>query len=99
MMLQLVLASQRSAVVSILALTVLSSLASIAEAAPQSLQSRVQSFLHTQGVNATIPASAYANASRGTVDLTCGILNIYRDNQLVDPHDGQQYTAEAEQHW
>ncbi|KAI4241491.1 MAG: hypothetical protein LQ352_007433 [Teloschistes flavicans] len=75
----------------------------LVHAAPPNLQSKIQAYLQTQGVNASIPASAYSaqpNAARlDTVSLTCGILNAYRDLDLVTPQDGQLYTTEAEQHW
>lgn len=48
------------------------------------------------------PSTAYAtqtnSANRGgvlNIALTCGILNAYRDINLVTPQDGQLYTVQA----
>ena len=65
---------------------------------PSSLTSKIQAYLASQGVNATIPASGSTGSDNNT-SLTCGILNAYRDGDLVTPQDGQAYILEAEQHW
>lgn len=89
-----------------LAVTALSlnSISSV-DAAPQnqntnSLTSKVQAYLRSQGVNATIPASAQSyGGGSNTTGLTCGILKAYRNSDLVTPLDGPEYVNEAEQHW
>ena len=62
---------------------------------------QVQSYLRSQGLNASIPASALAQGlgNLSSAALSCGILNFYRDGDLVTAQDGQVYTTEAEQHW
>ncbi|KAL8704810.1 MAG: hypothetical protein Q9201_002042 [Fulgogasparrea decipioides] len=96
-------AMQQPAYALVLVVTLLSSLVFLVDAAPSTLQSRIQAYLQSQGVNASIPATAYGgaqpNARLDTVSLTCGILNAYRDLDLVTPQDGQLYTTQAEQHW
>ncbi|KAL8646578.1 MAG: hypothetical protein Q9226_006800 [Calogaya cf. arnoldii] len=78
----------------------------LVNAAPQDLSSRVRAYLQSQGVNATIPYNAngpQAHGVNGNGDLatalTCGVLNAYRDINLVTPQDGQLYTVQAQQHW
>ena len=71
-------------------------------AAPQqsndtsSLKSNIESYLSTRGRNVTVPEAVYA--SPDTTNLTCGILNAYRDPDLVTPQDAE-YASQAEQHW
>ena len=81
-------------------LTALSTFISQVYAAPQNvtaLKTRIEAFLATQDGNVTVPDSVY-NYSNGTA-LTCGILNAYRDSDLVTQQDGAEYVTEAEQHW
>ncbi|KAL8729317.1 MAG: hypothetical protein Q9166_004814 [cf. Caloplaca sp. 2 TL-2023] len=83
---------------------IITALSFLVNAAPQDLSSRVRAYLQSQGVNASIPNTAYApqtNGAKGGLNtaLTCGILNAYRDLNLVTPQDGQLYTVQAEQHW
>ncbi|KAI4093270.1 MAG: hypothetical protein LQ339_007748 [Xanthoria mediterranea] len=87
-------------------LLIISALSFLVNAAPQDLSSRIRAYLQSQGVNATIPNTAYApqaqtQGASGSLNiaLTCGILNAYRDANLVTPQDGQLYTVQAEQHW
>ncbi|KAL8664740.1 MAG: hypothetical protein Q9168_007844 [Polycauliona sp. 1 TL-2023] len=86
-------------------LLILATLSLFVNAAPQDLSSRIHAYLQSQGVNASIPNTAYSpqisTANQGSVNvaLTCGILNAYRDLDLVTPQDGQLYTVQAEQHW
>ncbi|KAL9012925.1 MAG: hypothetical protein Q9173_002346 [Seirophora scorigena] len=71
-------------------------------AAPPTLASKLQGYLASHGVNASVSAAAYASQTYGTpntVALTCGILNAYRDKDLVTAQDGQEYVSEAQQHW
>ena len=88
-----------------LAVTALSLNSVSVNAAPQnqntnSLTSKVQAYLRSQGVNATIPASAQSyGGSSNTTSFTCGILKAYRNSDLVTPLDGAEYVNEAEQHW
>ena len=100
---QLALAMQQPACALLLLIAALSNLLLLVDAAPPTLQSRIQAYLQSQGVNASIPTtSAYnaqPNARLNTVSITCGILNAYRDWNLVTPQDGQLYTTQAEQHW
>ncbi|KAL8843654.1 MAG: hypothetical protein Q9176_001862 [Flavoplaca citrina] len=85
---------------------VIATLSCLVNAAPQDLSFRVRAYLQSQGVNASVPSTAYApqtnGANRGgdlNIALTCGILNAYRDINLVTPRDGQIYTVQAQQHW
>ena len=96
-------AMQRPAYTLLLIVTALSFLVN---AAPQDLSSRIRAYLQSQGVNATVPNTAYAPQAQTqgaggslNIALTCGILNAYRDVNLVTPQDGQLYTVQAEQHW
>lgn len=73
-----------------------------ASAAPDaSLASRIQAYLKSQGVNATIPASVLAQApdDHSSATLSCGILISFRNNDLVTTQYGQVYTTEAQQYW
>ena len=66
-------------------------------AAPQTLKSKIEAYLNANNVHTPIPASvSYGNKN---VDVTCGILNAYRDLDLVTAKDGQEYITQAEQHW
>lgn len=85
-------------------LLIVTTLSFLVNAAPQDLSSRVRAYLRSQGVNASVPNTAYAPQTKGAngdlnTALTCGILNAYRDVNLVTPQDGQLYTVQAEQHW
>lgn len=85
-------------------LLIVTALSFLVNAAPQDLSSRVRAYLQSQGVNASVPNTAYAPQTKGAngdlnTALTCGILNAYRDANLVTPQDGQLYTVQAEQHW
>ncbi|KAL8813211.1 MAG: hypothetical protein Q9223_000964 [Gallowayella weberi] len=85
---------------------IIATLSFLVNAAPQDLSSRVRAYLQSQGVNATIPNTANAPQTHGingngdlATALTCGVLNSYRDINLVTPQDGQLYTVQAQQHW
>ncbi|KAL8990448.1 MAG: hypothetical protein Q9177_000898 [Variospora cf. flavescens] len=85
---------------------IITALSLLVNAAPQDISSRIRAYLQSQGVNASVPSTAYAtqtnSANRGgdlNIALTCGILNAYRDINLVTPQDGQLYTVQAQQHW
>ncbi|KAL8804031.1 MAG: hypothetical protein Q9182_002822 [Xanthomendoza sp. 2 TL-2023] len=85
---------------------IIATLSFLVNAAPQDLSSRVRAYLQSQGVNATIPNTAIAPQTHGingngdlATALTCGVLNSYRDINLVTPQDGQLYTVQAQQHW